>query len=485
MEIQNERVEKKENKNTLKNGILSIIGALFINLIYPSFFSLCTFVVYQTSYIKNEGGNVNINHTMFYYPVSLLFQSIFGLIAGVIYTRIEVHWSNLLGSALVILGSLILYLSKYFALDMVSMAIYGIAIAIIMFPATTNACKYFTKHIGLINGIIETVISLGSTFFSFIGEKIINPDNIQSREDDFFYDNEIAKKVKIFLLIQMGCVAGVFLIGLATIKKYNDKENNNDNNNDNKNNDNNNNNKNEENIDKNEQENNLPSTENINTVNIISNVNKDLKNDNINKRKQKLKKALKSWTFWRYNIISLSQSPITDMVFSMYRGIGESKRINQKVLQLIGTLNFVVELIFSFVYGILCDYVNFKILLFSMNIIGTIVGFTYCLSFNNDFWFTLLTLLITVEGSAYYSIKDYHLMKVFGTDIYVDISGFICLFTGIIVIILTFITYWVETALDDKDTAYWIMFSLFGGINGIGVILGFFEKDEPFDYKEI
>ena len=120
-----------------------------------------------------------------------------------------------------------------------------------------------------------------------------------------------------------------------------------------------------------------------------------------------------------------------------------------------------------------------------MNIIGTIVGFTYCLSFNSSFFFTLLTLLVTVEGSAYYSIKDYHLMKVFGTDIYVDISGFICLFTGIVVIIITFITFWVETALEDKDMAYWIMFCLFGGINGVGVILGLFESDDPFDYGEI
>ena len=442
--------KEKETKNTFINGILSVIGASFINLIYPSIFSLCTFVVYQTSYIKNNGGNVNINHTMFYYPVILLFQSIFGLIAGYIDARLHVHWSNLLGSSLVILGSLILYLSKSFALDMVSMAIYGISIAFIMFPATTNACKYFMKHIGLINGIIETVISLGSTFFAFIGEKVINPDEIPSREDDFFYDNDIAKKMKTFLLIQMGCVAGVFIIGLFLNKKYE-----------------------EEDEGKSEQDKNLAASNN-----------NDTKNKEKNIRKEKLKKALKTWAFWRFNIISLSMSPITDMVFSMYRGIGESKKINQTVLQLIGTLNFIVEVIFSFIYGILCDYVNFKILLFSMNIIGTVVGFIYCLSFGHTFFFTFLTLLVTVQGSAYYSLKDYHLMKVFGTDIYIDISGFVCLFTGILVIILTFVTYWVEQVLEEKDRAYWIMFCIFGGINGIGLVLGFFEKDTPFDYGE-
>ena len=52
-------------------------------------------------------------------------------------------------------------------------------------------------------------------------------------------------------------------------------------------------------------------------------------------------------------------------------------------------------------------------------------------------------------------------MKVYGTDIYIDLSGIICLFTGIIVIILTFITYWIEEMLNDKDTAYMIMFPVF------------------------
>lgn len=468
MEIQAENIEQKEKEktNTLKNGILSVIGASIINLIYPSIFSICTFVVYQTSYIKNRGGNVNINHTMFYYPVVLLFQSIVGLLGGYIYSRIEVHWSNFLGSALVILGSLLLYFSKYFALDMVSMAIYGTSVAVIMYPAVTNACKYFMNRIGLINGIIETAISLGSTVFAFIGEEFINPDKIQSREEDFLYDDKIAKKFKNFLLIQMGCILAAFIIGLFCNKKYKEEEDNNNNN-----------------IVKIEQENNVASTNEVNNVNIINSANNELQNNKKNIRKEKIIKVLKSWRFWRYNIISMSQSPISNMVFSMYRGIGESKRINQTVLQLIGTLNFFVELLFSFVYGILSDYVNFKILLFSMNILGTIVGFTYCLTFHNNFFFALLTLLISLQGAAYYSLKDYYLMKVFGTEIYADISGFICLFTGIIVIILTFITYYVEQILEEKDMAYWIMFSLFGGINGIGLVLGLFEDVTPFNYE--
>ena len=458
-EIEKDEKELVDNKNIndltkderihFRNGVLSIIGASILNFVYPSCFAFCTLVVYQTSYVYCHGGNVRIVHTIFYYPVLLFFQSIFGLIAGIIYSKIEVHWSNFLGTVLLVLGGFIMYLSATFVLDMVSMAIFGIAIAIIMFPATTNACKYFMKRIGLVNGIVETFISLGSSVFAFIGEWVINPNNDESEENSF-YKIEIAEKVKTFLLIQIFCFIGSFLLGLLFIKKYNeDKE-----------------------------------TENKEEILLDKPINGETKIRNANKRKIKIIKALKSWTFWRYNLISLSQSPVSDMIFAMYRGIGEDKNVNEKVLQLIGTLTFIIEFILSFVFGVLCDYVDFRILLFTMNIIGTVVGFIYCLTFHNNFFFALSTLLIAVQSAAYYSLKDYHLMKVFGTEIYVDLSGFICLSTGIVVLALSFVTYWIEEECGDKDLAYWIIFPIFGAINGGGVILGFFEKDDPFDYGE-
>ena len=465
LDSESEIVRKKEKRHEFIKGVSSIIGASLINLIYPSVFALCPLAVYQTSYVKNRGGNVNINYTMFYYPVLLFFQSIFGLIGGVIYSRIEVHWTNYLGTLLLGTGGLIMYVSASFFLDMVSMSIYGIAIAIIMFPATTNACKYFKNHIGLVNGIVETAISLGSSLFSFIGEKVINPKEIESRPDDKFYDDYIAKRIKNFILIQIACYIGSFIISLFLIKRYNEKKS----------------------TKKDDLKPFLTTTGSDSNNNSNNNKeNSEIKTKNYKNRRQKLIKALKSWEFWRYNLISLSQSPVTDMVFAMYRGIGETKRINQTALQLIGTLTFIIEFILSFVFGVLCDYVNFKILLFSMNIIGTVVGFTYCLTFNNSFFFSVLTLSIAVESAAYYSLKDYHLMKVFGTDIYIDLSGFVCLMTGIVVIILTFITFWVEEYMGEskKDVAYWIMFTIFGGINGIGVIMGFFEEDVPFKFDD-
>ena len=75
-------------------------------------------------------------------------------------------------------------------------------------------------------------------------------------------------------------------------------------------------------------------------------------------------------------------------------------------------------------------------------------------------------------------------MKVFGTEIYIDLSGVVNLTVGIVVIILTALIYFIEMILDDKDMAYLIIFPVFGIINFISVILGFFLDNTPFDYGE-
>ena len=194
--------------------------------------------------------------------------------------------------------------------------------------------------------------------------------------------------------------------------------------------------------------------------------------------------SLKSWKFWRYNLISLSCSPIGNTIFSLYRSIGETYQIDQNVLQLLGTLSFITQFIFSFVFGVLCDYVNFRVLMFISNIFGTIVGVMYYYSFHYSIFFLILTLLLSVQSAAYVSLRDYHLMKVFGQEIYIDLSGVINLTSGIFVIILSAIVYFIETFVEDKDLAYTTIFPVFGVINFVGVILGYFLDNNPIDYGE-
>ena len=487
-DIQNSPIiePKKNNPNTVF-GVLCLIGACILCFVFPSLFSFHTFAVYQTSYIKHHGGDASVTYTMFYYPVTLFFQSIFGLVAGTLFAKVGVHWSNLIGCSIYILASFIMYISTRFYLDMISSALHGIAFAILAFPAVINTCKYFMNRVGLINGILITCQSIGTTFFTYIGEQMINPDRIQSDPLDHLYNEKISNNVKKFLLLQIFCVLGSFIICEMFTKTYDEK---------------------------NQEKFSIKFLFRINEIKSLCNKKKDdklllietaddvfsinpeakeieddIKETNKSKkisktRKEKIKMVLKSWKFWRYNLISLSSSPIINMIFSMYRSLGETYQIDQSALQLLGTLNSIIGFIFSFIFGVLCDYVDFRTLLFINNIIGSIVGITYYHSFHNTLSFTILTLIIAVQSAGYSCLKEYHIIKLFGIDLLVDLSGVVSLTTGICVIILTIFTFIIESSLEQKDIAYLIIFPAFGVFNFLGVVLGFFENDEPFDYGE-
>ena len=487
MEAEKPLIEpKKENNPNKVFGILCVIGSSIIRFIFPSLFSFHTLCIYQVSYIKRNGGDAEVIYTMFYYPVTILFQSIFGLFAGIIFAKVGVHWSNLIGTAIFLLAGFIMYISNRFFLDMISSSLFGIAVSIVAFPTYINACNYFMNNIGLVSGIIETSMALGTTFFTTIGEEMINPERIPSDPIDHLYNEEIAKRVKTYILLQIFTALGAFIVCEIMTKTYDE------------------NNKEKcsikflfrideiKSLCSKKKEQNLinEGTENIQS---IARDNSDLKKDENEEdstkkkkktRKEKIIMSLKSWKFWRYNLISLSCSPIGNTIFSLYRSIGETYQIDQNVLQLLGTLSFITQFIFSFVFGVLCDYVNFRVLMFISNIFGTIVGVMYYYSFHYSIFFLILTLLLSVQSAAYVSLRDYHLMKVFGQEIYIDLSGVINLTSGIFVIILSAIVYFIETFVEDKDLAYTTIFPVFGVINFVGVILGYFLDNNPIDYGE-
>jgi len=181
-----------------------------------------------------------------------------------------------------------------------------------------------------------------------------------------------------------------------------------------------------------------------------------------------------------FSTIVILQSPVSNMAFSLYREIGEYKKVNTKYLQLVGSLYFIFECLSSFIFGILCDYIQLKQLLYFINVVGTFVGFVYCLTFENSLIFFLVQNFLSFSAGGYYPVKDCYLMKVFGKDIYIELSGYVSFLVAISINLLTPISYFVQSWLEDrKDTAYWILFLTFGTLNLVGLILNFFLKETP------
>ena len=550
-----------KDKNLLK-GISTLIGTGILNFIMGAVYSLSTLAVYELSYIKGKGGSVDIYLLTFYLPVEMIFQCITSFFSGTLYKKIGLHLTDFFGGIILLLGYIIMYFSVNFFLDIISVILSGIGTGIILYPSTANAIEWFKNGNGLIVGIMESMISLGSFFYCFLGEKIINEKSVESNDIDNLYDFEIGQKFKDFMLILIICVILSFLLSFFLMKEkkkfdkenYYDfqKENNsnnnlnanqqnpnikegiNDDNDDKKNNnfkkdlieenkENNdvndsidtndgkeeNNNKIEELIDPNENKNN-----NINKKNEEETVkqnlqqiqhqeipvtNNELKNENNNKNsqsnknketqkqlklKQAIKLAIKSRRLILFIIIIILQMPVGQMAFSLYREIGEYKKIDIKYLQLIGSFSFIFECLSSLVFGLLCDYVTIKTLLFYINGIGTFFGFIYCFSFKNSFAFFLVQILLSFSSGGYYPIKDFFLLKVFPQDIYIELNSYVSLIAAISVNIYNFLSYFILSLFDNKDNGFWILFISFGFLSLIGFILNCFTNEKEINLRE-
>ena len=580
-------ISRFKDKN-FRKGISTLVGACLLNFFAGAIYSLCTLSVYEISYIKIKGGSINIEHLSFYYPIEIIFQCFSSIVSGIIYKQMGLHITNLVGVTVICLGYFMMYISQSLFFDLLSMILGGIGTGIILYPSTTNSLKWFPEHNGIIVGVMETMISFGSFFFSFMGEKLINNDEKESHEDDNLYDMEIAIKIKDYLIMQIGTLIGAFIFSvLLMFVKENDKdqimseikqtsnvnvfeENKNEK---------------EDKPKKEESKDNIDSNLDINkdkddekknveeevkkgTKNNIENENekKEVKseeiisdymdntnNDNLDdnnetlkinveeekaeqkrknsKKKKKdkdedytldtggnddddeknkrpllsknrdgdddeegekqinilavLKFALKSKRLILFSIIVILQAPVSNMAFTLYREIGEHKKINVKYLQLVGSLYFIFECLSSFVFGILCDYIQLKYLLFFINGVGTFVGFIYCLTFQNGLIFFLVQNFLSFSAGGYYPVKDCYLMKVFGNDIYIELSGYVSFLVALTINLLTPITYLVQSNLEEnKDIGYWILFVTFGVLNLIGLILNIFLKETPLDLKE-
>ena len=560
-----------------RKGISTLIGACFINFFAGAIYSLCTLAVYEISYIKAKGGSIDIEHLSFYYPIEIIFQCFSSIVSGIIYKEMGLHITNLIGITVICLGYFMMYISSSLLFDLISMILGGIGTGIILYPSTTNAYKWFIDHNGIIVGVMETMISFGSFFFAFIGEKIINNDEKPSNEIDNLYDLEIGIKVKDYLIMQIVSLICAFLLSvvlmhvkpddneeqiMSDIEKTSNvfKEENKNEGEDKQEKE-----KKEDNIDndkdkKNEgvesENKNINEKKEVNNEEIIVDYfsnNKENNNDDLDtnnetlkideekkkeepkrknskkKKKEKddkdytisiedddnddddeknrrpllssnadgdeegekqinilavLKFALKSQRLILFSAIVILQAPVSNMAFTLYREIGEYKKIDVKYLQLVGSLYFIFECMSSFVFGILCDYIQLKYLLFFINGVGTFVGFIYCLTFKDGLIFFLVQNFLSFSAGGYYPVKDCYLMKVFGNDIYIELSGYVSFLVAITINLLTPITYLVQSNLEDKEIGYWILFVSFGVLNLIGLILNIFIKETPLDLKE-
>ena len=127
-------------------GKFSVVGALFHQF---TLFSLFFFLnVFQ--YVKIVNSAV-LNFLILLQPICVYIFCIFG---GAVDRKIGTHLTIILGCLSICLADFLSIIFKFFILNFLSIIFYGIGFGISMTSAVGNACRYFPKNRGLINGIV-------------------------------------------------------------------------------------------------------------------------------------------------------------------------------------------------------------------------------------------------------------------------------------------------------------------------------------------
>ena len=142
-------------------------------------YTFSNITTYYASYLHHKSNGKIVKDDLFFYVPTLVFIEYLAILpSGYLEKLIGARFTTLLGLILTIIHYIILYLTTNYWIGLLAMGIFGFGIGIGYFPLINNAWKYFPEKKGFLSGLILCSFGMGSFFWIFIAEKIINPNNL-------------------------------------------------------------------------------------------------------------------------------------------------------------------------------------------------------------------------------------------------------------------------------------------------------------------
>ena len=225
--------DKYLNKNSTKNGILSVIGAIVHKLGISSIWVISNLATYIISYLKqNDKENTFLGQTLCYFfnPILTTTLNIFMPICGILEFKLGCQRAIILGGLVIMAGYGLLFISGNIFLDFFSIFLFGIGLSISTTLSTKNAIQYFFNQRGAISGVLELISSGLSATHNKIAESMINPDGSEpmpipgdTGSKDNYYSLEVSEKVLNFFLLELGTFGVSTLLTLFFLVPYDEK----------------------------------------------------------------------------------------------------------------------------------------------------------------------------------------------------------------------------------------------------------------------
>ena len=305
----------------------------------------------------------------------------------------------------------------------------------------------------LISGIVYLVPTFVNAGLSIINEKyILNPLGEGPTIEKTYYDEKIFLNYQKLIIFQIGFLIIVYILSILTFFQNNPKE----------------------------------------TINfgfgekIKGNGGREKQNKNENESKNlMLKKAFYSKRTLKLFLMLFLFFPTIRFINNTWRPIGIYYKIRTDYLQIIGALYSITGSFSSILFSLIGDKIKFKYLFCSLAICLTIISLTFPLSFQHDILFVCEIIGNSFIITGFNIIIDPFIMKVYETENFVEISGFVRSASGIAEIFSVFLAFYLENYMtENKGYAYKSMYFVSGFSGFISFILGIFISDDKFNYND-
>ena len=122
-------------------------------------------------------------------------------------------------------GYALLCFFRNYYIVMFAMAIFGAGVGIANLPILRNSWNYFPKKLGLVNGIITSGGSIGSSILTILADFIFINPNQKSPENPPYYGNDIGKNLENilpFLTLFIGALSLISVFLIVPFKEENE-----------------------------------------------------------------------------------------------------------------------------------------------------------------------------------------------------------------------------------------------------------------------
>ena len=439
---------KKKKRKFILKGFSSLFACIINTFGYFSIWSLGNYIVYLISFRRYYNPSLTFSYGYFLIPIIYFTYSLTSPIGGTIENKLGGRKSIVLSYFILCISFSLMYFSKNIYIDYIIMFFIGIGLSAGISITKKNACSFFMNKKSLINGIVYLIPGFLCFFLNIINEKyILNPLSEGPTIENLYYDKKIFLNFQKLIIFEIAILIFTCFLTLIFYFQNDPKE-----------------------------------TKQFGFESINENE-YNIKERSANNLRQ-IKIAKYSNRALRQFLMIFLFFPTINFINNTWRPIGIYYKIDTYYLQLTTALYSLTGCIASIIFSLIGDRISFKFTFVFFAFCLSIISFCYPLSFKNDIFYICEVLITIFILRGYNIIIDPHIMKVYGIKNYIEIGGFVKASGGISEILCIIFVFYLENNFSgDKDFIYKFMYIISGIFNLISLILGLFEGDEEFNYK--